>query len=384
MSFGILALVVAAGLVGPLLASVNASAPPAVVGEIVAGVAIGQSGFHWLKTDNPSVRTLATIGFALLMFVVGTHLPIRNKSVLSALKKSVLVALTAAVVAVVTGMLVARLIGFHKPLVIAVLVATSSAAVALPILEDVAGESSDRLVTLGWIAIADIASVLAIPLVMATGNLFKVIGGSALVVAVAICLFFLVRRTRERKLVRQLRDMSRERGWALDLRVSLVVLFALAWIATSFGTSILIAGFAGGTLVAVLGEPRRVAQQLIGVAEGFFVPFFFVDLGARLDVREFIKDGHAVWLATALLCGALFVHFVSAKLWKLSVNSALIATAALGVPSAIASVGLSSGLLTGAQASAVMVSVLGSLGACAVGASRLGRASGMSDHAAPK
>ena len=39
-------------------------------------------------------------------------------------------------------------------------------------------------------------------------------------------------------------------------------------------------------IVALAGEPRRLTQQLVGLAEGFFVPFFFVSLGARLNFRS--------------------------------------------------------------------------------------------------
>lgn len=384
MSFGLLALVVAAGLVGPLLAAVHPSAPPAVIGEIIAGVAIGGSGFKWLDTSNTSVRTMATIGFALLMFVVGTHLPVRNRSLTTSIARGVTITSSVIVLAVGVGFGIARMCDLHKPLVIATLVGTSSAAVALPILQELRSDDESIMVTLAWIAIADMVSVVAIPLVMSTGSVLKVLLGTLLVILLTTLLYFLVRHTRSRAVVSVLRERSRERGWALDLRVSLVVLFALAWIADKFGTSILIAGFAGGTLVAVLGEPRRVAQQLIGIAEGFFVPFFFVDLGARLNLREFVHDRRAVALSCLLVGGSVLVHVVGGRLWKLPLGSGLVASAALGVPSAIASVGLSTGLLTGPQASAVMFSVLGTLGACAVGSTMLGRTSGMSDHAAPK
>jgi Kef-type K+ transport system membrane component KefB len=65
-----------------------------------------------------------------------------------------------------------------------------------------------------------------------------------------------------------LRDDSAKRGWAIDLRFSPLVLFGLSALATEFGTSILIAGFAAAMSVALAREPRRVTQQLVGIAEG--------------------------------------------------------------------------------------------------------------------
>ena len=70
---------------------------------------------------------------------------------------------------------------------------------------------------------------------------------------------------------------------ALDLRLSLLVLFTLSWLATESGTSVLLAGFGTGLLVAALGGPKRLFTQVRGLADGFFVPLFLVLLGARLQ-----------------------------------------------------------------------------------------------------
>jgi len=83
--------------------------------------------------------------------------------------------------------------------------------------------------------------------------------------------------------VRGARGRSKALGRGLDLRVSLLLLFTLAWLATRFGASVLFAGLAAGVVVALLGEPRRVAQQLVGIGEGFLIPLFFVHLGTQLD-----------------------------------------------------------------------------------------------------
>ena len=92
----------------------------------------------------------------------------------------------------------------------------------------------------------------------------------------------------------------RQRHWALDLRLSLLVLFFLAWIAQKSGTSILIAGFGAGLMVALLGGPKRLSTQIRGIADGFFIPLYFVILGAQLDLHGLIQ--HPALLA---LTGAL-------------------------------------------------------------------------------
>ncbi len=71
MSLGDLALIVAAGLAGPLLAAGRRAFVPVVVGEIVAGVILGRSGLDVVHADNAMVSFLAEAGFAILMLTVG-------------------------------------------------------------------------------------------------------------------------------------------------------------------------------------------------------------------------------------------------------------------------------------------------------------------------
>ena len=64
-------------------------APPIVIGEIAAGVAIGRTGTRTLDPNQPTLAFLAAIGFALLMFIVGTHIPIRDPRLRMAGKRGV-------------------------------------------------------------------------------------------------------------------------------------------------------------------------------------------------------------------------------------------------------------------------------------------------------
>ena len=179
--------------------------------------------------------------------------------------------------------------GLHEPAILAVLLATSSGAVALPVLQALDRNDRAILVTTAWIAMADVVTVLVLPLVLANGRLGRVLLGSALVALTGAVLLLVARAVRRQAWARRLRVMSHERGWGLDLRVSLLALFVCAWLASRFGTSILIAGFTVGAIVALLGEPRRVAQQLVGLGEGFAIPLFFVHLGAQHRSRRPVR-----------------------------------------------------------------------------------------------
>ena len=72
MDFGTLAVIAAAGLVGPLLALRTGWRLPIVLGELLAGIALGKTGIGWLDSDDPTFTFMADIGFALVMFVANS------------------------------------------------------------------------------------------------------------------------------------------------------------------------------------------------------------------------------------------------------------------------------------------------------------------------
>lgn len=384
MSFGTLALLVAVGLLGPVLAAVPRIGPPLVVGEILAGMLIGRSGLQLVNVSDPALGLLSEIGFALLMLIVGSHLPIRQPALRPAMTRAVGVTVATVLLAVPAGLLLAPVTGLDHPLVLALLLATSSAAVALPVLQSLGADSPQLLVTTAWVAIADVGTVLAIPLVVRQGSLGSALLGLFGVTVLAAAVYLAARLLDGRPFVKRLRHTSKEQHWALDLRVWLVVLFALAWVATRQQTSILVAGFAAGVVLALLGEPRRLAQQVIGLGEGFLIPLFFVDLGAKLQLGALLGQPRNLLLAVALALGATAVHLLAGTLFRLPVGAGLLATAQLGVPAAIASVGIATGLLHAGQAAAVLTAALLSLGACAAGAALLGHRDRIGDHLAPR
>ncbi|WP_433712648.1 cation:proton antiporter [Nocardia sp. CA-084685] len=84
MSFATLALVIALGLCGPLLALRENLHIPVILGELLAGIVFGTSGFDILHSADPIFTFLADMGFAVVMFVAGTHVPVRDPAVRSA------------------------------------------------------------------------------------------------------------------------------------------------------------------------------------------------------------------------------------------------------------------------------------------------------------
>ena len=96
MSLGDLAVIVAAGLAGPLLAASRRVFVPVVAGEILAGVVLGRSGLDVIHAENATVSFLAQAGFAMLMLTVGMHIPLRDRRLRRAFGRGALAAGVAA------------------------------------------------------------------------------------------------------------------------------------------------------------------------------------------------------------------------------------------------------------------------------------------------
>ncbi len=229
------------------------------------------------------------------------------------------------------------------------------------------------LPVLAWITLTDIVSIVGLPLALGPGGALKAGLGAAVVALSAAVAFLALRGFRHSRTGHALRQGSKRRGWALDLRISLLVLFGLSALAVKVSTSILVAGFAAGVAVALAGEPKRLARQLVGLAEGFFVPLFFVTLGARLDVRALATSSSDLALAGMLIVGVVFCHVVVARVLRMPLGSGLLATAQLGLPAGVVTLGLASHVLDAAQAAAIVLAALASLVVSSVGAALLAR-----------
>ncbi|MBV8991824.1 MAG: cation:proton antiporter [Solirubrobacterales bacterium] len=371
MSLGILALIGLCGLAGPLLSSLGGGAIPAVVGEVAAGVVIGRSGLNVLHTGDATLSFLSDVGFAMLMLSVGMNIPVRERSVQASLPTGAMRALAVAVLAVGAGLLVVQIRGVEHPAVYAVLIASGSAAVVLPIAQERQLAGPDVGGVIAQVTVADIGATIAIPFVLRPAKAGEAVAGTVLVAACLVALYAFSRWLRGTERVRALRREGKRRRWAIDLRVALIVLFGLAWIARRTGGSLLIAGFGAGLMVAAIGGPKRLSTEVLGVAGGFFVPLFFVVLGARLDLHGLFADPAMLGLALALASLTVLAHLLVALATRQRLAAGLLASAQLGVPSAIVALGLSERVLTSAQAAAIIAAALISLAVCAVGAALL-------------
>ncbi len=345
------------GLAGPLLASLPRFRIPVVIGELIAGLVVGRTGFGIVDDTDPTFTLLANIGFALVMFVVGTHVPVRDKTLRSAIPKALLRVVAIGAVAAVLGVVLAKVFGTGHAAVYAVLMASSSAALALPVIDSLRLDGPPVLSVTTQIAIADATSIVLLPLVIDPAQAMRAAVGALAIAGGALVLFVVLRAGDRRGWRKRLHHYSEEREFALELRLSLIMLFTLCALAVATHVSIMLAGFALGLVISAIGEPRRLARQLFGITEGFFGPLFFVWLGASLQVRELGEHPELILLGLGLGAGAVLAHGVG-RVFGQPLTLAVLSAAQLGVPVAAATLGTEQHLLAPGEPSALMLGAL--------------------------
>lgn len=370
MSFGTLALICLVGTLGPILALPRRGNIPVVIGELAAGLLLGSTGANWLHAQDRTFTFLSQLGFALVMFVAGSHVPVRDARLWSALRVGTLRALAVGAVASVLGWSIAAAFHTGHAGVYAVLMASSSAAVALPILDSMHLDGANILSLVPQIAIADTVCIVALPLVLDPGRAGRAALGAAAVIGAAAVVYVVLRHLERTGIQRRVHRLSEARKFALELRINLTILFALAALAATVDVSIMLAGFSFGLVVAAIGEPRRLARQLFALNDGFLAPLFFVWLGAGLQVRALIHRPSYVLLGVALAGGALLAHWAM-RLAGQPIYAATLAATQLGVPVAAVTLGTQLHIFRTGEQAALLFGALLTLAASSLAMTRI-------------
>lgn len=375
MSFAVLALLCAVAMLGPVLSLNRMMHIPVVIGELLVGMVLGRSGFQIVDSNNEILTFLAQIGFALVMFVAGTHVPLRQSAMLKGLTRGVLRAVTVSVLAVPLGLLVAWIFGTGHGAVYAVVIASSSASIVMPALGGARVTTASGLEMLVQLAVADGSSIIVLPLVLEPQRAGRAALGAGAVLLIAALFGVVLMWLRKTGYWHKVHHLSEERGLTIELRMTLTMLFTLAAIAVSMGVSVMLAGFALGLAVAAVHEPHRVANQTFALTQGFFEPIFFVWVGSSLDLHSVISDPKAILLGFSLAAASLLAHglmAISRQPWPIAFST----SAQLGVPVGAVAMGKSMGVFAGGEATALLLGALFTILVVTVLSGRLLRAVG--------
>jgi len=365
-----LLLVAFAAFCSPILADwLRQLRVPGVVLELLLGMLIGPQVLGLVQQDHV-VEGLAELGLTFLIFLAGYEIEleeIRGRPLNLALAGwalSLVLAFGFAFVLVSRGTALSTLY-------IGLCLTTKALGTLLPIVRD-AGLLQTRLGTylMGIGTIGEFGPILAIAMLLTSDEPVQTI--------VFLCVFVLVAASAALML------RARPPGWLdllrrhlnssaqLPVRVSVLLVIVLVWVASQLGLDALLGAFAAGMIVRLSttgAEREPVRGKLEAIGYGFLIPIFFVVSGTRFDLRALMADPTGIirvpmfLLAFFLARGVPVALLYRKDLPRASRSAlALLASTQLPLVVVITSIGLDTGRILPANAAALvgaaMLSVL--------------------------
>jgi Kef-type K+ transport system membrane component KefB len=296
---------------------------PAVLGELLAGVFLGNlslAGFHgldYLKTDL-GLEILSGLGVILLLFEVGL-----DSSLADLLKvgvSSFLVATIGVVLPFGLGWMVSSfLLSDHSLYVHAFIGATlcaTSVGITARVLRDINKiRTREAKIVLGAAVIDDVLGLVILAiitgLIMGAGREANVTTTSILWLITKVAAFlsgsivlgvFLVPRVA--------RQIAKAKTKGMLFTFALAFCFLLSYLSTLIGLAAIVGAFAAGLILEgvpfqeFLHEDERSPEDMLHPLSTFLVPLFFLNMGIKIELAALLRM-EVISLALALTVVAI-------------------------------------------------------------------------------
>jgi Kef-type K+ transport system membrane component KefB len=365
-SFDNLLLVMAVAFAAPLVLGLFPRLQlPSVVVEIVVGIVIGPSVLGFVEVDE-AVEVVALIGLAFVLFLAGLEID------LDTLRGRVLrlsaggFALSFAIAVLVALALSAGGL-VDTPLLVAIILCSTSLGVLVPVLKD-AGQISSTFgqLIIAAASIADFGAIILLTLLFSSeggaGSAAVLLGALVVLsVAVAVVVRGAERSMRIREDLLRLQDTTAQ----IRVRAAFVLFAGFAAAAEALGLEVILGTFVAGMLISVVDRDQVMShpdfrRKLEAAGFGFFIPVFFVASGLRFDLDALTASASNLLMVPVFLAALLAVRGVPAVLYRSEIGDRRAAIAGLmqatSLPFIVAATAIGAELgLIGAAESAALI-----------------------------
>jgi Kef-type K+ transport system membrane component KefB len=298
---------------------------PAVVGEIIAGVVVGPAVLGVVPAENETLEVLAELGVIFLLFRVGLETDpgeLRNVG-------GTAMAVAGAGVALPFALGLSFMLLLGSPALEAIFVGTAMVATSVGITASVLAAkkklaSKEARIILGAAVVDDLLTLMLLGVILAISQ-EEVSVSSVLVLAVSALGFVAIVGTLGRRVIsRVMPNLDRLRINEPALGLTIAVALALAASSGKLGLAPLIGAFLAGI---VLGQGRtelELEEKTMPLAT-FFVPFFFVNVGTKVELSVF-SSGRGLMILAGVTALAIIGKFAGGSLasYRLGKRSAAI------------------------------------------------------------
>jgi len=358
ISFTSVAVVAAVALVAPLAVGLSGLRLPAIVLEILLGIAIGPQVLGWAKSDEP-VQVMSLIGLAFLLLLAGLEIDFERL-------RGRLLRVTGAGFVLSFGLALA--VGFalkagdlvRSPLLVAIILSATGLGVILPILKD-AGQTSTPFgqVVVAGASIAEVTPIVLLSLFFSGrsgglgAKLALLVAFAVFVAAIGVTILGLQRVRKLSATLLRLQDTTAE----IRVRGAFLLLALFVVLASKFGLEAILGAFLAGATLKLVDRDEMMThaffhRKLEAAGFGVFVPFFFVSTGIKLDVSSLVHSGSALARVPIFLGALLLVRGVPALLYRRFaerrgqvVAAALLQATSLSIPVVAGQIGVDLGLI---------------------------------------
>lgn len=353
---------------------------PVVVGEIVAGILVGRSGFGLVHEDDPMLELLAELGFVFLMFLSGIEIDFSSLGLSGARARHTeqrawgplplggLSLLLTLLLATGVGISLHQLGLVQNPWMMALILSTTSLGVVMPILKESNLISSRFGQTLLIAAmLADFVTMLLITVVVAllSGGLTIdiLLIGILFLVFLGMYHFSIFTFNSIPGLRRTLDELSHA-STQIKVRAAFMVMLIFVALSEVLGTEIILGAFLAGAMLSLLRTPAdmQLAHKLEAIGFGFFIPIFFIMVGVRFNLAALAGSTQALFLVPLLLGAAILVKLLPALLfrlrfsWRETLAAGSLLSARLSLIIAASAIGLRLGVI-GEEVNAAIILV---------------------------
>lgn len=364
-----LVLIAVIAVLAPILADLaKAVRLPVVVIELACGIAIGPEVLG-IAHITPPVTTLSEMGLAMLIFLAGYEIDLAKVKgrplglATAGWSLSLGLGLLIAVVLVVTGFA-------HSTLLIGLTLTTTALGIVLPVLSDEhLLDSRFGVLTLAAGTAGEFLPILAITLFLSGHDPRVTVLLLVVFVAAALASASVALRPRPPTVVASLERGLRSSA-QLPVRIAVMLVIAMVWIAAHLGLDILLGAFTAGLVVKLANtgdDAVIVREKLEAIGFGFLVPIFFVVSGMNFDVDAFRRNPAALLRIPVFLVLFLVVRGLPALLYRKDLarvelwSLALFSATTLPLVVVITRIGTATGQMLPANASALVGAAMASV-----------------------
>jgi Kef-type K+ transport system membrane component KefB len=359
-----LLLVLAIAAAAPVIAeATHRVGVPIVVLEILLGVAIGEHGFGWAAPEGV-VSFLAIAGLAFLLFLAGMEIDfsaIRGRPLNLAIAGWSIGIVLASLIAI--GMRAAGLLDTW--FIAATALMTTSLGVLVPILRDKKElETAFGRNVIAVAAMGELGPILTISLALSVENRASVrVEHTLLFIALVLVIAWLLVRSRDLPGFLEMLRRGMKHSGQLPVRLVVLLLGVLTVLADTLGTDLAFGALAAGmvTALATRGLDTSVLHlKLDAIGFGFLTPIFFIYSGMTLNFAAAFSEAAGLLLALTFLVSMIAVRLPTVLLFKRDLGSrrsmalGLYGATSLGLVVVLTQIGMKKGLLTSAEAAALV------------------------------